>query len=94
MFTGPTRLINTTDMPPVVFFIASPMFFITNSSSKSRREKSQEKSRPKKAGPEAPANPYKKPVQNSKQQRGPQNGAALKRRPIFGPVVMNFESVS
>ena len=36
---------------------------------KSVEGKSQKKSRPKKAGPEAPANPYKKPKQNSKQQR-------------------------
>ena len=96
--TGPARLINTTEIPSVVFFIASAhVFYYKKNSSKSRREKSQEKIQAKKkAGPEAPENSYKKPIQNSKQQRG-----RLRRPPqkwggafaIFGAVVINFELV-
>ena len=71
---------------------------------KKNRQKSKEKVQKnpgqKKAGPEAPANPFKKPIQNSKQQ--PQKwGGRFSARPIFGAsaacgasvVVLNFVSV-
>ena len=66
---------------------------------KKSKEKVKKKSRPKNAGPEAPANPFKKPIQNSKQQ--PQKwGGRFSARPIFGAsaacgacvVVLNFVS--
>ena len=58
----------TASRPPlgVVLFIASAHVFYYKNSSKSRREKSQEKIQAKKkAGPEAPENSFKKPIQIS-----------------------------
>ena len=92
----------TASRPPlgVVLFIASAhVFNYKKLVKKPSRKKPRKNPGQKKAGPEAPANLYQKPPQNSKQQRGrlkaptPKNGVALKRRPIFGVVVMNFELV-
>ena len=83
MFYAPTA------SRPRYFLLRRPMFFITKTRQKAVEKKAKKKSRPKKkAGPETPENSYKKPIQNSKQQRG-----RLRRRPIFGVVVMNFELV-
>ena len=54
-------------------------------SNKSRRKKSKKHPGQKKAGPEAPANPYKKPIQNSKQQR-----SRLRRSPHFWGCCFEF----
>ena len=64
--TGPTRLINTTEIPSVVFFIASAhVFYYKKLVKKPSRKKPRKNPGQKKAGPEAPENSFKKPIQNS-----------------------------
>ena len=75
-------------MPMCFFLLRRPhVFYYKKLVQKPSRKKSQEKTQAKKkAGPEAPENSYKKPIQNSKQQRGRLKAPAQK-------VVMKFEFV-
>merc|ERR1712115_126875 len=98
--TGPTRIINTTEIPSVVFFIASAhVFYYKKLVKKPSRKKPRKNPGQKKSWARSSrkflqkTNTKFKTTTRAPSAPAPKMGRRLRRRPIFGVVVMNFELV-